>query len=658
MRRLIFLAAAVIALLPATAGAAARYSVQKVDFQARFANDQINRNGLTLAIAGGGAAQHWRLVTADGKRVVADMPHLAYPYALNDKNETAGSLTICGGGHCVDHAMIWNSAGLHDLGLAGGTSAKLTAINDKGEAGGSIEVAGAAPGCPVVVNGVPMIDHAIFFDGQRLHDLGKMGGVCGSWMAALNNSGVQVVAQIGREWNNRVLLIRDGKRTDIGNLGSGMFAIAINDAGDVVGWGKLDLKRDHAFLYRGGKLIDLGTLGGDHSFATGVGMNGDVVGRAQTAGGDYHAFFYQKGVMADLNTLVDWGRADKTGVPVLSSVSGIGADGRILATVSAKNGPVTASYLLTPELDAPALALTPGMVFTYSTGGRGVAATGMGGGDGDLIYRVVAQDKSGLKLEFALTGAAPVNGTQTISAADLAGARTLHTAFKPGDNSANGRSALPRLSDAVYRDLKAGKKTALAFDGTGDPQLLSPDGTDSVTLSIDDRAVSVAALRARGAHGCHLWIKDDAALPMLLKHDCGGSLVATAAYDPKVVSAALVEKLSASGPAATSTILFDFNSASIQPTSRPVLDALGVYLRANEGLRLVIQGHTDNVGTAAQNQALSLRRAEAVKSYLVQSSVVASRLETRGFGFTEALADNATPEGRSRNRRVVFQPEH
>lgn len=307
------------------------------------------------------------------------------------------------------------------------------------------------------------------------------------------------------------------------------------------------------------------------------------------------------------------------------------------------------------------LVARPGMVFTYSVASKGVAANGVGGrsanSESDLIYRINRVDASGLGFEFALSGATQVNGVQTIPAADLSGAHLLHTALKGGDNSATGTLAFPRLSDAVYRDIKAGKPTGFGFDGPDSPKLLTPDGADSLEISIDDKPVKLAALRARGSNGCHIWIADQPAFPMLLKSDCGSLLVATAAYDPKVVSAALVNRLAASDTATTSTILFDFNSASLQPQSKPVLDALGAYLKKYTDRRLIIEGHTDNVGTAAKNLALSVQRAEAVKTYLLtQSGIAANRLTTKGYGFNQAVANNTTPEGRSRNRRVAFKP--
>ncbi len=76
-------------------------------------------------------------------------------------------------------------------------------------------------------------------------------------------------------------------------------------------------------------------------------------------------------------------------------------------------------------------------------------------------------------------------------------------------------------------------------------------------------------------------------------------------------------------------------------------------LAEHADLKLTVEGHTDNAGDAAANQALSQARAEAVKQALVTTyGVDAVRLEGRGYGASRPAAPNATPEGRAANRRV------
>ncbi len=75
-------------------------------------------------------------------------------------------------------------------------------------------------------------------------------------------------------------------------------------------------------------------------------------------------------------------------------------------------------------------------------------------------------------------------------------------------------------------------------------------------------------------------------------------------------------------------------------------------LLLDKGYGLKIDGHTDNVGKADMNMELSIKRAEAVKAYLVSKGVTASKLQTEGFGLTKPIADNTTAAGRQKNRRV------
>ena len=115
----------------------------------------------------------------------------------------------------------------------------------------------------------------------------------------------------------------------------------------------------------------------------------------------------------------------------------------------------------------------------------------------------------------------------------------------------------------------------------------------------------------------------------------------------------LYDALSADGRVATQGILFDTGSDRIRPESEPVLRQIGELLRAHAGLRLRVEGHTDDVGADDANLALSARRAAAVRQYLVaRLGIDAERLESQGLGETRPVVPNASPEGRQQNRRV------
>lgn len=115
----------------------------------------------------------------------------------------------------------------------------------------------------------------------------------------------------------------------------------------------------------------------------------------------------------------------------------------------------------------------------------------------------------------------------------------------------------------------------------------------------------------------------------------------------------LREALAADGRVATHGIYFDFASDEPRAESTPTLKEIGLMLQADSSLRLLIEGHTDDVGNADVNLALSARRAEAVRQYLlVTYGIGAARLEARGFGASKPAAPNATDAGRQTNRRV------
>ena len=77
-------------------------------------------------------------------------------------------------------------------------------------------------------------------------------------------------------------------------------------------------------------------------------------------------------------------------------------------------------------------------------------------------------------------------------------------------------------------------------------------------------------------------------------------------------------------------------------------------LKAYPDAKIEIEGHTDSMGSETYNQALSERRANTVKTYLVSLGIAAGRITTRGFGETQPVADNATAAGRAENRRVII----
>jgi OOP family OmpA-OmpF porin len=100
---------------------------------------------------------------------------------------------------------------------------------------------------------------------------------------------------------------------------------------------------------------------------------------------------------------------------------------------------------------------------------------------------------------------------------------------------------------------------------------------------------------------------------------------------------------------------FDFDKATIKPAGKSKLDDLALKV-GTINLEVVIAiGHADEIGSDDYNQKLSVRRAEAVKAYLVSKGIEANRVYTEGKGKKQPIASNKTKEGRAKNRRVEIE---
>ena len=101
--------------------------------------------------------------------------------------------------------------------------------------------------------------------------------------------------------------------------------------------------------------------------------------------------------------------------------------------------------------------------------------------------------------------------------------------------------------------------------------------------------------------------------------------------------------------------LFDFDKAVLKPEGKSKLDDLSSKLQGINLEVIIAVGHTDSVGGDSYNQKLSVRRAEAVKAYLVSKGIEKNRVYTEGKGEKQPVADNKTAEGRAKNRRVEIE---
>lgn len=148
--------------------------------------------------------------------------------------------------------------------------------------------------------------------------------------------------------------------------------------------------------------------------------------------------------------------------------------------------------------------------------------------------------------------------------------------------------------------------------------------------------------------------------PATAAKGCDGALVAAPAA-PVASPSTPVAPVAPPAPPAASKVtfaadaFFDFDKSVLKPEGRAKLDDLVSKIRDVNLEVIIAVGHTDSVGSDAYNQRLSVRRAEAVKAYLVTKGIERNRVYTEGKGEKQPVADNKTAAGRAKNRRVEIE---
>lgn len=204
--------------------------------------------------------------------------------AINARGDVVGT--------SYPEAFLYREGGMRSVSPPNAFSSEAFGINDEGEVVGSYFAQEAT--------------HAFRLSSRGgFLDLGTLGGTM-TVAVAINDRGQ--VAGWGRLPGSEIAIrsfLYDGKMKELGTLGGSTVATAINNHGDIVGHFELipGVPRLHAFLYQNGTMIDLGTLGGETSIAYDVNDRGQVVGAASTSSGARHAFLYENGKMRDLGSL-------------------------------------------------------------------------------------------------------------------------------------------------------------------------------------------------------------------------------------------------------------------------------------------------------------------------------------------------------------------
>lgn len=145
--------------------------------------------------------------------------------------------------------------------------------------------------------------------------------------------------------------------------------------------------------------------------------------------------------------------------------------------------------------------------------------------------------------------------------------------------------------------------------------------------------------------------------PATAAEGCDGALVKqVAAPAPAVVAPPVAPQPAvASKVTYSADAFFDFDKSVLKPAGKEKLDDLTGKIKDINLEVIIAVGHTDSVGSDAYNQKLSVRRAEAVKAYLVSKGIEKSRVYTEGKGEKQPVADNKTAAGRAQNRRVEIE---
>jgi outer membrane protein OmpA-like peptidoglycan-associated protein len=365
---------------------------------------------------------------------------------------------------------------------------------------------------------------------------------------------------------------------------------------------------------------------------------------------------------------------------------------------------------------AAAQAQIPAGRIPLGTGAAIVQTLSAVGSDRESVHRVRLASDSGLHYEWVLEEVKDSGDTlrqefRYLEAwADLDGAKRLRAFHDRNAPEAHPGYTMHALSRATYRRLRAGQPdsfqvmsvdqdpTSLRLLGFGGARVtpvrwrgtLAPvaPGTVPFPVLLNGRRVELRALHLRGDLTARqgtwqpeLWVLADSTYPLILKwigafREPGNVLQTTRIDLPvelsadglaagegvllvgregsgRVSAAALERELAMSCRVELPGIYFAFNSAHLDPASDHAIATIADILARQPAWSATLEGHTDSIGSAAANKALSERRVEAVRARLIgQHKVDPVRLRVTGYGAARPREPNGTIEGRARNRRV------
>jgi len=255
-----------------------------------------------------------------------------------------------------------------------------------------------------------------------------------------------------------------------------------------------------------------------------------------------------------------------------------------------------------------------------------------------------------LKLISTSGGTSPMYGAITAAGQDLMGA--------------SGKTAVIIISDGQERYGIESTKTMATVqalkDQLGDGVCFYPifvgDNADGMDLMNDIAKVGKCGFTSKSdtlltSSGMGKFVED-----VFLTRKAVAPVVVAPEVTVVVPPPVVIEGLNSKGAWVVGEAFFDFDKVVIKPGAFDYLDKIVEILKTNPEITVRIQGHTDSVGSKVYNDALSMKRAESVKTYLTNNGIDGSRLSCEGFGFSKPEASNATEEGRALNRRVELYP--
>lgn len=334
-------------------------------------------------------------------------------------------------------------------------------------------------------------------------------------------------------------------------------------------------------------------------------------------------------------------------------------------------------------LGAPAAAVQTASRVPLVKGLTIVTAGHWAQGDYESLKQVTEVSDSGIRISYS--GRTPgvedpkeeFTVIRRVRSSDLQQARRYKISFAPLDEEiAPGTTAIG-TSAAVLRELKTtGAARFWVVNEAGAGSLIDlaaalTSGSDyegsltrveaapvPVPVLLAGERVTLPAVHARGRFGegdqaktGEFWFLDDSTNPLALRFAFGSGTLHVVRIDFPVPNR-IEQALAARDTAVAYGLYFEFASAEIRPESQPVLEEIAGVMKRHRNWKLRVAGHTDSIGGAASNLALSRRRAESVREALGKLGVPLSRLEATGYGAAVPKEPNTTLEGRARNRRV------